>query len=1224
MQYSSSEAPHDQYQTRYDVGESERLRMSDASVVGGSLSQPPEENDFLIVGLGGSAGSIPSFREFFRHVPPDSGMAFVVILHLSPDYDSHLAELLQGSATVPVTQVQERVKVEPNHVYVIPPNKSLAMRDGSIDPSDILGFEERRAPVDMFFRTLADTHESRAVCVVLSGSGSDGSMGLRRVKEYNGLALVQEPAEAEFGEMPRNSIATGLADFIVPVSDMPRRIMAYRDQLRRAPRAIDDRSDQDERALIDIFTHLRVRTGHDFTNYKRATVLRRIERRLAVRQILRLPEYAEFLRDTPAEGEALLRELLISVTNFFRDPPVWEKLEKIIIPKLLEGKTGDYHLRAWVAGCATGEEAYSLAMLFAEATSHLPSVPDIQVFATDLDVDAVVKARGGFYTLAETADVSPERLRRFFVKEQDGYRVLRELRELVLFAHHNLLKDPPFSHLNFVSCRNLLIYLNRTAQEHAMEVLHFALDPGGYLLLGTAESVEGSSQLFSVIDKEARIFQSRAVPRVVQIMPPAPLTVTADLRHSATGGLEQRGESRGPRLAPLDLHQRLLEEYAPPSVIVDDHQNILHLSERAGRYLQFPAGEASLNLLQVVRPELRIDLRTALYQAAQSRSMVGVRGLVVHTGDRSETINVVVRPVFRESDPAHGFFLVLFEEAREPVEISSRVASASEPAARQLEEELIRVKSQMRVTIEQYEIQTEEAKAANEELQAINEELRSTAEELETSQEELQSVNEELQTVNQELKVKIDEISHANDDMRNLMSSTEIDTIFVDRALRVKLFTPRVHDIFNLIPSDVGRPLLDITSKVTIGELGNDLERVVARLQTIEREVATRDGRWHLMRLLPYRTAEDRIEGVVITFLDITERRRTEEALLQSREELERRVEERTRELREATGMLQAIIDSSPLAIIVADRDRTVTTWNASAERMLSVRADLVIGKPLDDVAPAVVEAMFGDGQSPREAQVRRADGALLNVSVFPAPLRGADGSIHAIMGLLQDVTDPKRLEQERERLLRRIVSSQEEERQRIARELHDQLGQHLTALKVGLEALQPAGESVQRMKGIVGQLDQSIDRLTRELRPPGLDDLGLHGAIGSLIQQFTEASGIHADVHASGTDGERLPEPVETTLYRVLQEALTNIWKHSAAKDISVIIERTPEQVQLIVEDNGSGFEESQLDDDGSGAHFGLLGMRERVSLIGGTFSIESGHGRGTTLYVRVPLARR
>jgi two-component system, chemotaxis family, CheB/CheR fusion protein len=1180
-----------------------------------------EKSDFLIVGLGGSAGSIPSFREFFRHVPPDSGMAYVVILHLSPEYESHLAEVLQATASIPVMQVREQQKVEPNHVYVIPPNQSLALSDSTLVLSEMTGFAERRAPVDIFFRTLADTHESRAVCVVMSGTGADGSMGLRRVKEYNGLVLVQDPAEAQFGEMPRNSIATGLADFVLPAAEMCSAIVSYRNQVQTTPLAIDERS-ADEHALLEVFGELRSRTGQDFANYKRATVLRRIERRLAVRGLSTLQQYARCMRTHPDEADALLRELLISVTNFFRDRHVFERLEQLVIPKLLHNRSTEDHVRVWIPGCATGEEAYSIAMLLADATANLPYMPNVQIFATDLDEAAIARARAGFYSEADTADVPPDRLRRYFVKEQNGFRIRRELRELVLFAHHNLIKDPPFSHLDFVSCRNLLIYLNVSAQQRVIGVLHFALKPGGYLLLGTAESVDAAGALFATFDKDAHIFQSRIAARTVTM--PTPRMLPASLvRPPAPATAAPPVEGHTPVL-PMDLHQSLLEAYAPPSLIIDEQHSILHLSPRAGRYLQFAAGEASLNVLQVVRPELRIDLRTALLQAAQKRTTVAARRLSVQTSERAETIDVIVHPVLRDDDSGQGLFLVLFEESRETVDVAP--PAAVEPAARQLEEELIRLKGQMRVRIEQYEVQVEEAKAANEELQAMNEELRSTAEELETSQEELQSVNEELQTVNQELKVKIEEISQANNNMRNLMSSTEIGTIFVDRGLRVKLFTPPVTDIFNLIPADIGRPLLDINSRLIGGEnLNANIERVLDRLHAIEQEVETRDGLWYLMRMVPYRTAEDRIEGVVLTFVEITKRLRAEKDLRRSREELEHRVTERTSELSRATSMLQAIIDSSPISIIAFDRERNVITWNPSAERMFGITAAAALGKPLPEFANTAVLFDLFNGSTPRtyETIFHRADGSPFSVSVCPAPLLAPDGTVYAVMGLLQDTTDRNRMEQERDKLLRRIVSSQEEERQRIARELHDVLGQHLTALKVGLEALLPASDSIERMKEIVSDLDRSVDRLTLELRPPALDDVGLAGAISSLLDQFSTASGIRADLHTTGTETERLPSPIETSLYRVLQEALTNVWKHASAKSVSVIVERNPQQVQLIIEDDGRGFEVSDAPDDIARGRFGLLGITERVSLVGGTFNVESTPGKGTTLYVRVPLAK-
>src|SRR5829696_646611 len=473
------------------------------------------DENFLVVGLGASAGGIQALRDFFAHVPAHTNMAYVVILHLSPDHDSQLAEVLQTSSLLPVTKVERRVRVEPDHVYVIPPNKTLEIKDGHIEVWNMTRHEVRRAPVDIFFRTLAQSHGPRAVSVVLSGTGANGSMGMKRVKEMGGLCIVQDPREAEYDDMPRHSLATQLVDYVLRVAQIPAQIIAYREQLKRVrlPNPPPQPTDVELDALRDIFTQLRVRTGHDFSNYKRPTVLRRIARRISVHELPDLPAYSHFMHENPAEATALLKDLLISVTNFFRDAEAFEALEREIIPKLFEGKTADDQVRVWVAGCATGEEAYSVTMLLSEYAAKIPGAPQIQVFATDIDEDAIATARDGFYTINDAADVSPERLSGHFVKDGHGYRVRREIRERVLFAVHNIIKDPPFAHLDIATCRNLLIYLNRTAQQRVMDVMHFALNPGGYLMLGSSESIDGAGDLFSVVDKEQRIYQGRAVER---------------------------------------------------------------------------------------------------------------------------------------------------------------------------------------------------------------------------------------------------------------------------------------------------------------------------------------------------------------------------------------------------------------------------------------------------------------------------------------------------------------------------------------------------------------------------------------------------------------------------------------------------------------------------------------------------------------------------------------
>jgi two-component system, chemotaxis family, CheB/CheR fusion protein len=848
-------------------------------------SMPPKksENDLLLVGIGASAGGIQALKQFFQNVPADSNMAYIVILHLSPDHDSKLAEVLQVVSSIPVSRVHEEIPVKPNQVYVVSPNHHLSMSDNKIIVSPNMRVEDRRAPVDIFFRTLAESHHSRAVAVILSGTGANGSMGLKRIKERGGVAFVQNPREAEFNEMPRNAIATELVDYVLPVADIPAKIIAYKKSLGTVdiPVETEKRLEDQQRALREIFTQLRFRTGHDFSNYKRPTLLRRIERRINVRNLPGLSAYADYINEHPEETQALLKDLLISVTNFFRDGKAFEVIERDILPRILQGKAPGKSLRIWVTGCATGEEAYSLAMLCAEKNMGVLDAPKVQIFATDIDETAVAIAREGLYTLNDCADVSPERLQRFFTKEGENYRVHRELREMILFATHNVLKDPPFSHLDLVSCRNLLIYLDNTAQERIMETFHFALNPGSYLLLGGSESADMANDLYASVNREYHIYQSRNVAARPYPLPKSVPDLSVQKKTAAASVPELQNRSQQ-RLTYADLHQQLLEQFAPPSLIVNEEYDILHISERAGRYLQVPGGEPSQNLLKLVRPDLRLELRTALYQAVQRRMNVEAQNIEVVIDSQTETVNIHVRPVLRENDTARGFLLVLFEKTtgRETNEKTAYISE--EPVARHLEEELIRVKNQLRNSTEQHELQAEELKASNEELQAMNEELRSSAEELETSKEELQSMNEELSTVNQELKVKIEETTMSNNNFQNLINSTDIATIFLDRSFRVNLFTPAARSIFNLIPSDLGRPISDITNKLEYHDLLEDAVIVLKKLQTMQREVKTTSGNSYLARVLPYRTSEDKIDGVVITFIDITERKRAEERLLQS------------------------------------------------------------------------------------------------------------------------------------------------------------------------------------------------------------------------------------------------------------------------------------------------------------------------------------------------------
>ena len=978
-----------------------------------SAQESEQKDNFLIVGIGASAGGIQALKSFFENVPADSGAAYVVILHLSPDHDSKLAEILQTVAKIPVTQVKEKVHVEPNHVYVVPPNESLSMRDGHIIVSPIHTVEERRAPVDIFFRTLAESHDGRSVAVVLSGTGANGSMGIKRIKEKGGATFVQNPLEAEFGEMPRNSIATELIDDVLNVREIPAKIIAYQKNLGKIviPVEPESRHEEEQSALREIFTLLKVRTGHDFANYKRPTVLRRIERRINVRSLSSLPEYAAYLKENPNETQALLKDLLISVTNFFRDKEAFVYLERDVLPRILTDKTSKDQVRLWVAGCATGEEAYSIAMLLAEKSEHLADAPVVQIFATDIDENAIAAARNGFYTLNDAADVSPERLNRFFTKQKDGYRIKRELREMILFANHNLLKDPPFSQLDLVTCRNLLIYFNGDAQERVLETFHFALKPSGYLFLGTSESIDGAGDLYSSFNREQRIFQARqTAPRILYPVPDLSPSLRYDNAPKPT--IEETAKTLSTeRISYGELHGRILEQFAPPSIIINEDYDIVHISETAGHFLQFAGGEISRNLFKLIHPELRLPVSTAIYQAVNRQTNVAADNLQINLNGKNESVNVSVRPVLQTTDDAtHGFILIVFQPAENKPDAAEAVLKSSEPIAKQLEDELMRSQARFHKSVEQSEVQAEELKASNEELQAINEELRSTTEELETGKEELQSVNEELITVNQELKIKIEELSNSVNDFQNLINSSNIGTVFLDRSGRVKLFTPAANEIFNFIPADIGRTLSDITHKLKYENLMADVETVLDKLQPIEREVKTENGDIFLMQITPYRTSEDRIKGTIVAFVNITQSKRQEIELA----ELNRRIKQQA-EIFDIT--LSTINDFA----YTFDKDGRFIYSNKPLLDLLGITLEEIIGKNFfdlnypEDLAARLqnqIQQVFDTKEIVKdETPFTSPSGANGFYEYIFNPVFAADGSVKLVAGSTRDISERKRTE---------------------------------------------------------------------------------------------------------------------------------------------------------------------------------------------------------------------
>ena len=865
----------------------------------------PSHLDFPVVGIGASAGGLEAICTLFRQMPSDCGMAFVVVLHLSPDHQSVADRIIQDTTQMPVRQVTEPVPIERNHVYVISPANRLSTNDGYLRVAPANRRRGDHVAIDLFFRDLADVHKDHAFCVVLSGTGADGAVGLSRIKEQGGVTLVQTPDDAQYDSMPRAAIETGMVDLVLPAAEMPQKLLELWRNARqvRLPEIDDDTlppalgtragdAQASEPLLEEILLQLRSTTGHDFQHYKRATVLRRIERRLHVTGQPDLAGYLHYLEQHPAESQALLADMLIGVTNFFRDREAFEALERHVLPQLAcerDPADGGDEIRVWSAGCSTGEEAYSLAMLVCEQLALEQRTRKVQVFATDLDERAIGIARSGSYPEAIVTDVPPSRLRQFFVKEDQHYRVRKEVREKVLFARHNLLSDPPFSQIDLIVCRNLLIYLDREVQHDILQMFHFALRPGGYLFLGTSESADVAGELFAPIDKRNRIFRARDVSSAGR---------RAERQLPGTPGIPAPMETAG-RLKPgrkpsyAELHHRALAQRMPPSLIVDLDGNILHMGEGVGRFLQLAAGEPSRNLLNLVQPNLRLALRSTLFQARQGTEAVTSRPVNLADSELKLQVEITVQP-YKDELAGSDCLLVVFEErAPDPsLPLPGVIRQTDSMVLNNLERELQRTRLLLQETIEQSEVSSEELTASNEEMQAINEELRSASEELETSKEELQSINEELLTVNYELKNKVEETDKVNDYLSNLIACTEIATVFVDRNLHIRWFTPRATDLFNILPVDTGRSLLDITHRLDYPALADDARAVAQGETVIEREIGGQDDHWYLARLLPYRSSEQKIDGTVLTFIDISSSHAAEERVRLGEERLSKQLAE--------------------------------------------------------------------------------------------------------------------------------------------------------------------------------------------------------------------------------------------------------------------------------------------------------------------------------------------
>ncbi len=834
---------------------------------------------FPIVGIGASAGGLEALEQFFSNMPVDNGMAFIVIQHLDPTHPGIMPELLQRITRIKVLQAADQLKVKPNNVYVIPPNKSLSILNDTLHLFEPLELRGLRLPVDIFFKSLANDRLDKSIGIILSGMGSDGSLGLKAIKEKNGAVLVQDPSTAKFDGMPRNAIEAVNADIVATAEELPAKLVSL---LKFVPTVKTDiEIDSKTKSNLDkIIILLREQTGHDFSLYKKNTLFRRIERRKGVHQIDKIQNYVRFLQENPNELDILFKELLIGVTAFFRDTAVWKKLKEEILPALFDRLTDNYVLRAWIPGCSTGEEAYSLAITFKEVleTAKKHKNLTLQIFATDIDDDAIEKARKGVFLSNISADVSPERLNRFFTIEGDGFRINSMIREMVVFAPQNVIKDPPFTKLDILTCRNMLIYMEPELQKKLMVLFNYSLNPGGIMVLGTAETLGNNKDGFTELDNKLKIYM-----RTTKGISPDLIDFPSSFYHKKPLTTNITTTKVVENIQSI-TDNILLQRFAPASVLVKDKGDIIYITGRTGKYLEPVAGKANWNIFAMAREGLRHELPGAFRKSLQSFEPIILHNIKIGTNGGTQFVDVTLQRI-EAPEAVRGMIMVVFNDVAPIIEhkVGKRISSSRQ---KELELELQRNHEELQSTREEMQTSQEELKSTNEELQSTNEELQSTNEELTTSKEEMQSLNEELQTVNIELQSKVNDFVQANNDMKNLLNSTEIATLFVDKELNIRRFTDPATHIFKLRNADIGRPFTDLVTDLQYPDIDSHARQVLKTLVSIETAKATISEKWFNVRIMPYRTLDDHIDGLVITFNDITKYKKLEVELKEANEAL--------------------------------------------------------------------------------------------------------------------------------------------------------------------------------------------------------------------------------------------------------------------------------------------------------------------------------------------------
>jgi two-component system, chemotaxis family, CheB/CheR fusion protein len=1200
--------------------------------------EAPPEHLFPIVGVGASAGGLEAFTKLLENLPLDTGMGFVLVQHMAARAHSMLPEILAKTTRMPVTEVVEGMKVEPNNIYVTPPDIIMTLQNGVLHLATRVEPRGQNRPIDIFLRSLGKDQGGRAIGVILSGTASDGVLGLQVIKAEGGITFAQDLKTAKYTGMPESAIAAGVVDFVLS----PEKIawhLAHHPLVATPFFTSEVKVPAEEDGVFNqILLLLKAATGVDFTYYKHSTIKRRIQRRMMLKQVEKLEDYVRCLRENVEEVKSLYEDILINVTSFFREPEAFEALQKMVFPEIRRNRAEGGPIRIWVPGCATGEEAYSLAISLLEFLGDMANNVQIQIFATDIEDGVIDKARLGIYSEAISEDVSTDRLRRFFVKIPGGYQVSKTIRSMCVFAKQNLIKDPPFSRLDLISCRNVLIYFGPVLQKKVIPIFHFALKSSGFLMLGKSEALGVYPDLFTLMDKKLKIFLRKGTSSPHLMLPfiggaispaPAPFVKAASLAEQIVSPAELQQEA----------DRMILARFAPAGVIIDSNLNIIHFRGHTGMFLEPAPGEASLNLIKMAREGLQIELRAAVHAALKSNTLVRQEGVRLRHNGGMKTVNLEVFPL-RPAAALERYFLVVFEAVTrlEPAPVKEAAKERTlkgKPATKdreiaELTSELTATKEYLQAVIEEQETSVEELKSSNEELMSANEELQSINEEMETSKEELQSANEELATLNEEMDNRNQELSQANNDLNNLLTAVQIAIVMLGPDLRIRRFNPVAQEMLNLIPADRGRPIGDLKLPVEAPDLEAMIHEVLEHLVIREKEVRDREGRWYSLRLRPYRTMDNKIDGIVLALVNV-------DALKRSLQEAQA-----------AREYAWDIIATLREPLIVLDGDLRVISANESFYRTFQVPSQETEGRRIYELGNQqwdiprlreLLETILPADQQFQDFEVEHDFPGIGHRTMLLNARRlvHGDGGSGLILLAIEDMTDSKQAvalkesEAKLQDLNRKVLALQDQERQELSWELQEDLAQNITALKLKLWSFEPKlpendaqlrQEYRQILDGING-IVEALRHRAMDLSPNMLEDLGLNSGLKSLCENFYRSAGIDCETTLDDLD-QFFSKSEQTTIYRVFQEALNNVGRHAQASKVTLFAKKGEDRVDFLVEDNGQGFDVGREEDLVLGRQgIGLATMAERVRGLGGTFEVESQPGVGTRIFFSLPKGR-